>query len=54
MVKDQITITIEREIRKKIDDLVQEFSVYGSNRSAVIETLLKEALREKRDISIVK
>ena len=54
MVKDQITITIERDIRKRIDDIVKEFSVYGSNRSAVIENLLKEALREKKDISIVK
>jgi metal-responsive CopG/Arc/MetJ family transcriptional regulator len=43
MVKDQISVTLEREIRKKVDAFGH--SKYpGLSRSAVIEILLREAL----------
>lgn len=55
MVKDQITVTIERDLRKKVDEIVEKQRTWGSNRSAVIEHYIRIGLKkEERDASVEK
>ena len=51
MTKYAISVTIEGEILDAIEEL-QEKIYKGASRSYVIEQLLKQALKEKADISV--
>lgn len=56
MVKDPITVTIDRAVLKRLDQVKEEYYP-GASRSYVIEDLLRSALAEKRyklDISIAR
>jgi len=53
MVKDQITVTIDRTVLKRVEAVMRE-NYPGASRSYVIERLLREALTSRRDISVTK
>lgn len=56
MVKDQVTVTIDRDVLKRVEQVGEE-AYPGASRSYVVETLLRSALAEKRyklDISVVR
>lgn len=56
MVKDQVTVTIDRDLLKRVEQVRKE-AYPGASRSLVIELLLRSALTEKRyklDISVAR
>lgn len=54
LVKVQVTVTIDRDVLKKVDELVEIRFLGVASRSAVIEYYLKKGLEtERADISVV-
>jgi metal-responsive CopG/Arc/MetJ family transcriptional regulator len=54
LVKAHVSITIDRDLLKKVDDLVKVRFLGVTSRSAVIEYYLKKGLEvERADISVV-
>jgi len=48
MVKDKVTVSIDRALLKEIDAIVERHSHMGSSRSAVMEYYLKKGIAEDR------
>ena len=46
MVKDKVTVSIDRALLKQIDTIVKRHSHMGSSRSAVMEYYLKKGIAE--------
>lgn len=53
MVKAQITITIEQQILKRVDSLLEDSQEFaGASRSYVIEKFVRESLKSRSAVAI--
>jgi len=53
MVKSQVTIMIDRDVLRRVEEL-REKHYPGASRSFVIELLVRRSLPPKEDIAVVR